>query len=621
MEQNKEKALKEMSEQELLDYTKSLIKENQELHKITKNKYGILFERKTEKVEEEMQLKYPILVEDNSKKIFKGEKQTNNILIEGDNLHALTVLQYTHKNKIDVIYIDPPYNTGNKDFIYNDRFVDKEDVFHHSKWLSFMEKRLMLARELLRDSGVIFISIDDNEFAQLKLLCDGIFGEENFVNCAIWNKKRTQGRGSVGMIDWHEYVLVYTKKNLNKKLFYIDKSDKQKTGYKYIDEIGKYRLLPFEKTGNAEQDRPHCKYPLYYENQTILPRKQWWRWGKETYEKNKDLIVFRKNKNNEIIPFTKDYINKNGEEIKTTPPSIIEGIYNSEGTEELKNIFGEILFSNPKPVKLIKYLIQIISNKNSVILDFFAGSGTTGHAVIGLNKEDNGHRQFILCTNNEGNICTNVCYPRIQKVMNGYVNAEEEEIEGLSGNLSYFKTEFIDKDFSKLARETVLRDIANKCKDILKIKENAFEDFISDNPDFYSIVLGKDKIVGIYFNSLLTKEEELKKILLKSNKKEKILYCFTYGSKLEETIKKEWNDIGIEAVAIPKEIMDIYDNAINSIKRNTVPDEDLKLMGEIQTDESLVSEEVKEASNKTIKEIEDAIEKDPEAKKKKSMVK
>lgn len=157
-----------------------------ELKSLKKNKnYGLFWKEKTEEFDVKTRNSFPIL-EEVSELAVKQDEAPANIIIEGDNYHTLSVLSYTHKGLVDIIYIDPPYNTGNKDFIYNDRFVDKEDDFRHSKWLSFMEKRLKLAKELLKETGVIFISIDDNEQAQLKLLCDEIFGEENFIGNLAW---------------------------------------------------------------------------------------------------------------------------------------------------------------------------------------------------------------------------------------------------------------------------------------------------------------------------------------------------------------------------------------------------------------------------------------------------
>ncbi len=210
-----------MTKEELIDYINGLNEQNN-------GKYGLVWDREKEpeKIVVDCDKNIPILKEIKKKEISNGGQ--NNILIEGDNFHALSVLNYTHKEAIDVIYIDPPYNTGNQDFMYNDRFVDTEDGYRHSKWLNFMEKRLRIARELLKDDGVIFISIDDNEMAQLKLLCDQIFGGNNLISTMIWRKKYGGGKGTNYVVDLHEYILVYGKNKLNVSSFQIDRTEDQK---------------------------------------------------------------------------------------------------------------------------------------------------------------------------------------------------------------------------------------------------------------------------------------------------------------------------------------------------------------------------------------------------------
>ncbi|MDQ7009144.1 MAG: site-specific DNA-methyltransferase [Candidatus Gracilibacteria bacterium] len=211
---------------------KKLQEELKEVKKL--KKYGLVWEEKIEKFDEDTVGKLPVLKEVKKYDI-KNDDSESNILIEGDNYHTLSVLNYTHKGKIDVIYIDPPYNTGNNDFVYNDKFIDKEDKFRHSKWLSFMNKRLKLAKELLSEKGVIFISIDDNEFAQLKLLCDEHFGIESFIGSFIWNKKLTGGYDSKFLNIQHEYIFVISK---NKEYLNIN-YDKVESKYKEIDEFGR----------------------------------------------------------------------------------------------------------------------------------------------------------------------------------------------------------------------------------------------------------------------------------------------------------------------------------------------------------------------------------------------
>lgn len=445
-------------------------------------KYGLVFTRQEESVIEQCKSKMPVLKEITSRAVLGGGQ--DHALIEGDNYAGLLALLGTHKGKINCIYIDPPYNTGNKDFVYNDKFVDKEDGWRHSKWLSFMSERLKLAKGLLSDDGVIFISIDDNEQAQLKLLCDGIFGESNFINCAVWNKKKTHGRGATGMLDHHEYILIYCKNRQDKSLFGLLPDAKYIKQFKYEDDVDRYRLLPFEKSGNADQDRPKCKYPLIHSGISILPKKQWWRWGKETYEKNKHLVEFVKNKDGEYIPYTKDYLDLNNRRI--IPSSIVCEMYNSSGVQDIKDIFGKIVFSNPKPKTLIKYIYNMLQNKSATILDFFAGSGTTFHAVAELNKEDGGNRQCILMTNNENQICEKITYQRCKKVIEGYTTPKGKVIEGTGGNLRYYKIKVAkadeNKDQMRLNLKSKLFDqicLANNTYDLVK-KTTGYKVYASD---------------------------------------------------------------------------------------------------------------------------------------------
>ena len=215
-----------------------------------KKKYGLVLEEKPEEVVEMCKTKLPVLKEVKNKEIITDKDKPMNLLIEGDNYHALSVLNYTHKGKIDVIYIDPPYNIGNKDFIFNDRYIDKEDSYRHSKWLSFMEKRLKLAKNLLKDIGVIFISIDDNEVAQLKMLLDSpdLFGEENFIINLTWVKKeKASGVLPRSMVlPNFEYILVY-KKN---REFRFRGQERSMASY-MVDKGGRYwRYMPIQATRN-----------------------------------------------------------------------------------------------------------------------------------------------------------------------------------------------------------------------------------------------------------------------------------------------------------------------------------------------------------------------------------
>ena len=236
----------------------SIIALNEIENALLNKKYGLVWEEHSEHVDEMLQEHIPVFIEDTTRKITTSHSQQDyknfNFLIEGDNLHSLKLLEKTHRNKIDVIYIDPPYNTGNKDFLYDDSYIDKNDGYSHSKWLSFMSKRLEIARSLLKYSGFIFISIDDNEFSQLKLLCDEIFNESNYVNEIIWQKLTASKSQSVYLSKLHEKVLVYRKsENARLNKIYEDVLENDKS-YKYIEENTgrKYGSFDFTQKGQGD---------------------------------------------------------------------------------------------------------------------------------------------------------------------------------------------------------------------------------------------------------------------------------------------------------------------------------------------------------------------------------
>lgn len=446
---------------EALGYVRTLIDQarldgrNEEvahLEKILKllntKKYGLVWEEHAELVEEEMKTKIPVFIEDETRKIRGNpENKDYNFLLEGDNLHSLHLLERTHAGRIDVIYIDPPYNTGNKDFIYNDKIVDKTDGYSHSKWLSFMSKRLEIARRLLSDTGVIFISIDDNEQAQLKLLCDEIFGSKNFI-AQITRQVIKGGSQSTNIRRVHDYVLIYVKSIELMTVF--TGYEKEKIILDLEDEQGRYakgRELNKWGAGSRREDSPTMWFPIVAPDGTdVYPIRSdgsegRWRWGK------KKLLEAVKN-NNVIFEFKEDgryvvYEKVRGQKTDRTQFTtwFQDKYVNSKGSQSLKKLFGGLMsvFDFAKPVELIYDLVFMANNRNAIVLDFFAGSGTTGHAVAQLNKEDGGNRKYILCTNNENNICEEVTYKRLTNIQ-----------DDLPHNLKYFKTKFLSKDDEEL---------------------------------------------------------------------------------------------------------------------------------------------------------------------------
>lgn len=449
--------------------------EKSELIKLLRSqkKYGLVWEDKPEDAEQRMVSEQPVLVEVPERAILSDDAEApNHILIEGDNLEALTTLSYTHAGKIDVIYIDPPYNTGNKDFIYNDSFVDKEDGYRHSKWLSFMNKRLKIAKNLLSDKGVIFISIDDNEQAPLKQLCDEIFGERNFVAKFDWRKK-TGANDAKDIAVITESILLYSNSKVlavEREIWNRDEGSRNMKRFKFSDEFvetrGKYYLDTLDRGGLQYSDSMNygIEAPdggmIYPNGRSEFVNDGWiWKWGKDKVKwglENK-FLEFVKSKKSSGSKYTikyKVYENVDNEgnirkKVGRAFTNLILEPINQQGNSELMALFGEVPFSNPKPLGLLQYLLNTIVIKDVTVLDFFAGSGTTLHATMQLNAEDGGHRQCILVTNNENGICENVTYERNRRVIQGYTTPKGEKVPGLTrNNLRYYKTKFVPRDKS-----------------------------------------------------------------------------------------------------------------------------------------------------------------------------
>ena len=459
-------------------------------------KYGLVWEEKKEDVEERLREQLPLLTEVKERTIISSEADApNHILIEGDNLEALTALSYSHEGKIDVIYIDPPYNTGNKDFVYNDSYVDSEDSYRHSKWLSFMHKRLKIAKRLLSDKGVIFISIDDNEQADLKLLCDEIFGETNFISKFDWRKK-TGANDAKDIAIVTESILLYAKNHnitLESKIWRRDEDSINTDRYKYEDEFvqirGRFYYDTLDRGGLQYSDSMNfgIKAPdggiIYPNGRDSYFNDGWiWKWSKDKVKwglENK-FLEFVKSKKSKGSIYTIKYkvyqnVDNEGnirEKAGRAFMNLITEPINQVGNSEMKDIFkNKTPFSNPKPTGLIKFLLNIIKYNNISILDFFAGSGTTLHATMQLNAEDGGNRQCILVTNNENKICEEVTYERNKRVINGYTTPKGEEVPGLTRNtLRYYKTELMSREHSP----RLMRELISKATSLLCIKENLY---------------------------------------------------------------------------------------------------------------------------------------------------
>ena len=446
-----EKNADEKNASQLLSYLGDLSRE------VNGKKYGLVFEEHHEKIDELLEENAPVFIEE--KKLFVDNGGELNFLLEGDNLASLKLLEKTHRGKIDVIYIDPPYNTGNKDFIYDDDFVDSNDGFKHSKYVSFLSNRLKIAKELLSEIGCIFISCDDNEQASIKLICDNIFGEKNFEGQIHWRRRHNQPNDKTKLIGLvAEHIICYSKNKESHKNFGVGKVEV--TGNfsnPDNDPRGDWASKPWKAANNQSG----CFYKIVTPSGKVFEEE--WLGEESTFNQlNADgRIVFPKDGNGS--PRKKYYKSERIEEGQCATNWWTNDLFgcNQDATDELKSLFGgESPFTNPKPTKLISSIIDLGSIKtDSTVLDFFAGSGTTGHAVLKLNAEDGGHRKFILCTNSENNICRDITYQRLKTAITGKRKDKSKYSDGLPGSLKYFKTDFIpisEKMYYEYADELLL---------------------------------------------------------------------------------------------------------------------------------------------------------------------
>ncbi|OGF21478.1 hypothetical protein A2Y83_00315 [Candidatus Falkowbacteria bacterium RBG_13_39_14] len=363
----------------------------------------------------------------------------DNLIVHGDNLKALKALLPTYAGKVKCVYIDPPYNTGNEKWVYNDnvnspmikewlgKIVDIEDLTRHEKWLCMMMPRLKLLRELLRDDGVIFISIDDNEVHHLRMLMDEIFGEENFVAEIIWHAKYTLSNDAKYISRQHEYILVYAKSIANFNINLLERTEEMDERYSNPDHDsrGNWKLTPLHaKSGSGES------YIFTFKNGLKWKAPQG-RFPRFSIAKLKELDIDNRiyfGRNGKSIPGVKTFLSEVQQGKKAGSIWSYEEIGSThQANEQLSEFFGKGIFENPKNYNLIKRCIQISTDKDSIILDSFAGSGTTAHAVLALNKEDSGNRKFILVECED--YADKITAERVRRVMSGVKNAKDEKFK------------------------------------------------------------------------------------------------------------------------------------------------------------------------------------------------
>lgn len=513
--------LSELSRQRMLGFLETIrdktddegIKAINEVENFINNKrYGLIWEEHEEYVDAQIAENVPVFIEDETKRIVKNLEKPMNFLLEGDNLHSLYLLEKTHKGRIDLIVIDPPYNRGKDDFRYDDAIVDVEDDFRHSKWLSFMSKRLKQAKKLLSDTGIIAINIDEHEIAPLMMLMDDIYGEKNNLGTIIWNKQNPKG-DSHKISTMHEYIIVFAN-NYEKIKEMKNFANRKKPNAKAMlakakqlySQIGR-RILPADVRKLAKVyaypseilEQMKVEYDLEMVNREFASwlAKQKFSSGEKAYKYiDGDGRVYRgvsmawpnkkKAPEDYFIPLIHPVTGKKcpvpARGWRNSPRKMEELLregriifgpdetkqperkyfLDENMTENTSSIYNNadsadgymkeigISFEYPKPVSEVKYLIQNLHPNPQIVLDFFAGSATTGHAVLEINKEENKNIQYILCTNNQGGIAENTAYKRLQI-----------ESENYEANLKYYRTNYIPRkpDMESELSEDLLKHI------------------------------------------------------------------------------------------------------------------------------------------------------------------
>jgi len=551
------KRLDECSKEELIDLIKQLKK---------RKKFGLIWEDKAEKVVEQCRLELPVLEQVENLTISAAENASTNLIVEGDNYHSLSVLNYTHGGKIDVIYIDPPYNTGARDWKYNNDYVDANDTYRHSKWLSFMRNRLVLSKSLLKEDGVLIVTIDDNELFRLGNLLEEIFPAHDIYIVTIEHNRR--GRRGKNFAKTNEWALFVVPKGLDR---IAEQKQEETIG-------GETRNLRRTGSGSKRSDRPKKFYPIWVNRKTLevvragdpLPLEAPWK-----TEEEGDLITVwpideqgREKNWHYGIDRTRDCIEagqlearlqgygmqvyytlreKDSKKYKTVWTGS-EFDASTHGSVLLETIFQEAgKFDYPKSLHAVVECLKatVIDRKDAVILDFFAGSGTTGHATMVLNKSDGGNRQFILCTNNENKIAEEVTYPRIRRTIQGY-----GATPGIPANVRYFKTAFVPR--SEVSDDTRYQLVQRSCE-MICVRENTFQRLHDEEK--FKIYESQNLYTAILFD--IDYKAKLLEILAKLGNKEVRLYVFSLTN---DTYREDFAELkqAYTLCPIPESILEVY---------------------------------------------------------------
>jgi adenine-specific DNA-methyltransferase len=554
------KTLEEYTKDELIEIIQNLKR---------RKKFGLVYEHKPEEVVRLCETELPVIEAVDERTIERIKDAKANVIIEGDNYHALSVLNYTHTGKVDVIYVDPPFNTGARDWRYNNHYVDGSDTFRHSKWLSFMEHRLRLSQSLLKNTGIIIVAIDHYELFYLGQLLDELFGESNRLGCITVVNKADGRSDDKYFATANEFLLVYAKNSKFATIGNIDLSeDEIKKKYPKQDDRGRYTEKPLMSQGvdSLRQDRPTLFYPVYYNSKInklstepfdgvielypidINGVERRWGSGKARiqYLIDQDDIVTKKSVRNGSYFLYR----KKRADTGTKPKTFWnETRYNAaaHGTKLVDKVVGKSrVFNYPKALYAVMDALQISGSKDALILDFFAGSGTTGHAALELNRKDGGNRQFILCTNNENGIAENVTYPRIRNVVDGYA-----DVSGIPANVRYFKTALVSR---RQTDDQTRIELVARSTDMICLREDTFEKVIDTK--LFKVFGNANHYAAIVFEpeAIVLLKDALAK--LKDNKTIHI-YVFSLSN---DTYESDFTDLERthELRPIPESILEVY---------------------------------------------------------------
>ncbi len=551
-----------MSEQDLINQIADL---KAELNRLKKNrKYGLVWEHKPEDIVLESNENVPLLKEIKDKKVFLDKSLPYNFIIEGDNYHALAVLNYTHRKRFDVIYIDPPYNTGARDWKYNNNFVDINDEYRHSKWLSLMANRLELAKNLLTDDGVLIIAIDDNEVHHLRVLLEQLMPTYDVTSITVVHNPR--GNITNNFARTHEYALFVIPKGAS----VISRTKRENTAPR------KMRRWGHNSTRTA---RPTMFYPIYLQDGKIVrigsvpsedfhPKSKniklktgeievWpidqdgverrWNFGLDSVNDELGRMIAVENKGEFDIFLTQE---------DTTTKTVwteTELEAGRHGATLVKSIIGKD-FPFPKSIHTVRKCLELVigNRPNANVLDFFAGSGTTGQAVLELNKADDGNRKFILCTNNENNICEEITYERVKRIIKGYKNGKDEKIEGIPANFTYFRTHLLNIGSISKASDEARIKLTYEAGGVIAVREDTLNEI--EKNEWWQLFEGNGKMTAIYFRE---DKKQLNKLLdkLEGFKKPASLYIFSWG---KNEYKGEYSTTAIRVEDIPEPILEVY---------------------------------------------------------------